>query len=233
MASVGPPVGVTAKTAKVCAALTPANCTLATPGRALSSADQDSRTPRSRPHPCGERTVTSRAPLVPSPKPDAVASYAVRAELPTGEVAPEGIPRRRLPAGIAARARKPTTARVTSHGCRVTRPAQPEASRVRCGPTARARARAVTTRSPAIPSRAGSTVREMATAAATVPAAVRAMVETNGMRTRSRPSRAMTTVVPAKSTADPAEAIASAAASWALRPSRRIKTRCRYRMKSA
>jgi hypothetical protein len=61
--------------------------------------------------------------------------------------------------------------------------------------------------------RAGSRVRATRTAIATVAAADRPMTVRNGIPTTVRPARAMTTVVPANTTALPAVAAAAPTAS--------------------
>ena len=79
---------------------------------------------------------------------------------------------------------------------------------------------------------AGSSVIAMSTAIVTVPAAARPITVRNGMLTTVRPTRAMTTVMPAKTTAEPAVAVAWAAASAGSSPSPRF-WRWRERMNSA
>jgi hypothetical protein len=87
------------------------------------------------------------------------------------------------------------------------------------------------TRLPAKPSSAGSSVMATSTATATVPAAARPMTARNGMLTTASPASAMTTVMPAKTTAEPAVPTARAAASSGARPSTRF-CRCREVMNS-
>ncbi len=72
---------------------------------------------------------------------------------------------------------------------------------------------------PATPSRAGTRVSATRTAIATVPAAAKPIFDSIGMLTTARPTRAMTTVRPAKTTADPAVPTARPAASSRSRPS--------------
>ena len=72
----------------------------------------------------------------------------------------------------------------------------------------------------------------ISTAMATVPAAARPITVRNGMSTTSRPTRAMITVMPAKTTALPAVAMAWAVDSRGVRPSCR-PWRWRERMNSA
>lgn len=75
------------------------------------------------------------------------------------------------------------------------------------------------TRLPTKPSMAGTRVRAMRTAIATVPAAAKPIFDSIGMLTTARPTRAMTTVSPAKTTAEPAVPTARPAASSRSRPS--------------
>ena len=84
----------------------------------------------------------------------------------------------------------------------------------------------------AMPSSAGTIDREIITAIATAPEAPMPMTVRNGMPARERPRRAIITVSPAKTTADPAVAVARPAASWGSRPSARSE-RARETMKSA
>ncbi len=76
-------------------------------------------------------------------------------------------------------------------------------------------------RCPAKPSRAGSSVRARATITATAPADTRPMIVTAGMPAMARPMMAMTTVVPANSTAAPDVATARAADSSTVMPAAR------------
>jgi hypothetical protein len=85
---------------------------------------------------------------------------------------------------------------------------------------------------PAKPSIAGINVTAMAIATSTVPAAASPMTVRKGMPTTDRPARAMTTVMPANTTAPPAVALARAADSSTLCPSARF-WRCRVTMNRA
>ena len=76
----------------------------------------------------------------------------------------------------------------------------------------------VVTRVPAKPSRAGSRVRAMRTAMRTVPAPPSPIWVRNAMPVTERPARAMMTVRPAKTTAEPAVPTATPAASSGGRP---------------
>ena len=62
-------------------------------------------------------------------------------------------------------------------------------------------------RRPMNPSRAGSKVSAISTATATVPAAASPITDRNGIWTTTRPTSAMITVSPAKTTALPAVAV--------------------------
>ena len=101
---------------------------------------------------------------------------------------------------------------------------------------ARFRGRGVRTfgrsRSPPKPSRAGSRVNAISTAMATPIAAATPMVVRKGIRATASPHRAMITVRPAKTTADPAVATARAADSSGSIPSRSW-SRCREVMNRA
>lgn len=72
---------------------------------------------------------------------------------------------------------------------------------------------------PAYPSSAGIMVRAISTAMATVPAAATPIFVSIGMLTTDRPTSAITTVRPAKTTAEPAVPVARPAASSRSRPS--------------
>ena len=74
--------------------------------------------------------------------------------------------------------------------------------------------------SPMSPMKAGSIVRAMTTARATPMAAKTPMTVRKGMLAMARPMRAMRTVVPANTTADPDVATARAADSCTSKPSR-------------
>ena len=74
--------------------------------------------------------------------------------------------------------------------------------------------------SPIRPMKAGSIVRAMTTARATPTAAKTPMTVRKGILAMANPMRAMTTVVPAKTTADPDVATARAADSCTSKPSR-------------
>ncbi len=100
------------------------------------------------------------------------------------------------------------------------------------GAVACTRARGAVIFVPANPISAGSSVMAIDTAMTTVPAAARPMTVRKGMLTTDRPVRAITTVSPAKMTADPAVAVARAAASAWSNPLDRF-SRYRWRMNSA
>jgi hypothetical protein len=72
---------------------------------------------------------------------------------------------------------------------------------------------------PAYPSIAGIMVSAMRTAMTTVPAAARPILVSIGTLTTARPARAITTVRPAKTTAEPAVPVARPTASSRSRPS--------------
>ena len=128
----------------------------------------------------------------------------------------------RLAAGMAAAPRAATTAMVVTRGRRVTSMTQ------RLGffvPSARSDLGAFRrfqpmTRPPANPSRAGVRVRATTTAIATATAAAIPIVVRNGMPAKERPMRAMSTVTPAKTTAEPAVPVARAADSSGSMPAR-------------
>ena len=129
-------------------------------------------------------------------------------------------------AGIAITPSSPTLTATIASGRRVTSLAQ--RTLMVSAPAARRRGRHETTRFerttrwPANPRTAGSSVSAISTAMLTVPAAAMPMAVRNGMLTTSRPTRAITTVAPANTTALPAVAVACAAASRPSLPSARF-----------
>ncbi len=129
-------------------------------------------------------------------------------------------------AGIAITPSIATLTATTASGRRVTSFAQ--RTLMVSLPGARRRGRHDTTRferatrCPANPRMAGSSVSAISTAMLTVPAAAMPMTVRNGMLTTSRPTRAITTVAPANTTALPAVAVACAAASRPSLPSDRF-----------
>ena len=130
-------------------------------------------------------------------------------------------------AGTAITPSRLTDTATTAHGRRVTNFAQ--RMLIVSAPSARRRGRQLTNRlprarrCPAKPKIAGSSVRAISTAIDTVPAAAMPITVRNGMLTTSRPTRAMTTVAPANTTALPAVAVACAAASRPSMPSCRLE----------
>ena len=156
---------------------------------------------------------------------------------------------RRLAAGIARMPRPTTTATVVMIGCFVTPLTQTVAKPRRAGlgaapavsiagpgrvvsPSQRRRPRhpsvrrrgsrrfQPTTRPLAKPRNAGVSVTAMSTAIATATDAAMPIVVRNGMFANERPIRAMSTVTPANTTADPAVPLARAADSSGAMPVR-------------
>jgi len=121
------------------------------------------------------------------------------------------------------------TAQTTGIRCRTTARAQRSPNEM--GPSAASVSREAcplrpSTRGPRKPSSAGSRVNAIATATATVPAAARPIAVRNGIPTTDSATRAMMTVAPAKTTAEPAVPPARPAASS---PSRPASSSWRYR----
>ena len=188
--------------------------------------------------------VRMSGPLKPGPKCSVVRSYAWRASLVSGCMPAFGSARRRLAAGIARIPSPTTTATVVMTGCRVTPPTQrsakPPACRTRAccrrldvprrraqhpcprqtAATAGFRRFQPTTRPFANPSRAGERVSATSTAIATATDAAMPIVVRNGMFASDSPMSAMSTVTPAKTTAEPAVPVARAADSSGSTPTR-------------
>ena len=187
--------------------------------------------------------VMMSGPLKPGPKCSDVRSYAWRASLECGCIPAFGRASRRLAAGIARMPRPTTTATVVMIGCRVTPPTQLSGEarasaprRSRRGRRLRGRRRSAasarrdlrrrgrrfhpTTRPLAKPRKAGVSVSATSTAIATATEAAMPMVVRNGMLANERPISAISTVTPAKTTAEPAVPVARAADSSGATPAR-------------
>ncbi len=166
--------------------------------------------------------LTTRAsrPVKPGPKPSVIRSLAARVGLPIGAVLASGSASRMSIAGRASAPRPSTPASSNGTRNRITWRAQRKPAGSRRTVWSRVTARRGSTRRPAKPSSAGSRVTATSTATATVPAAARPITVRNGMPTRASPASAMTTVPPAKSTAEPAVPRARPAASGGGTPSR-------------
>lgn len=131
-----------------------------------------------------------------------------RAGLPSASVPLSGNANRRPAAGIAHTPSPATTTSTVTSGTRVTVRTHHRASRG--GGRRRFFGIRGRNRVPANASNAGTSVTAIATASATATAAAIPIVVRNGMPATARPSKAITTVSPAKITADPAVAVARA-----------------------
>lgn len=151
-------------------------------------------------------------------------SYAARWVLEGAAVASLGMPSSSDRAGIASRSSPDTETARTLTGLRSTNwaqrtPAGSPSPRSRDDRPRRALALLPVIRVPANPSIAGSSVRAMTTATITANAAPRPISVSMPMPMTLSPARAMTTVNPANTTADPAVPRARPAASSGVRPS--------------
>ncbi len=180
--------------------------------------------------------VTISGPLKPLPKESDIMSYALRWVVSGAMVPSLGRPSFMLAAGTATAPRPTTASSRTATGLRRMKRAQraprfgccclrARSSALRCFfsdsglPLYSARSLRASTLTGAKPRSAGTSVTAMKTAIATVPAAAMPIFVSIGMLTTARPTRAMMTVSPAKTTAVPAVPTARPAASWRSRPS--------------
>ncbi len=177
------------------------------------------------------RVMTSGA-LAPGPKAFAMVSKACRWVVCGPDVPLLGNARARSRAGTAIVARPAMTRTAVSQGRRVTNRTQVAAKLVcRLAWCASAVCFGVS-RVPANPRMAGSRVRATRTATATATAAATPMTDRKGTSATPSAARAMATVAPAKTTADPAVPVAWAAASSWVWPSA-MRSRWRDRTKRA
>jgi hypothetical protein len=206
--------------------------TLATPLRWPTS-------PTSRPSACwsagaGVWATSWSGPLKPGPNPLASRSYACRVVVEDGLLPASEEPRRRENTGNVRTPMSTIATADSSPGRRWTTLAQRCHTPPLLGVPAavRRRSRRLSVRIPRMPSRAGSRVIAASTVATTVVAEAMAMPFRKLMPSTSMPSRAITTVAPANSTARPEVSIALTTESSTVMPDLR-PVRCLVTMNRA
>jgi len=216
--SSGPVVGMTWIMAVSALALGTAAATISTPSIASTSARMPSRIAIGSLDSTIDPVITS-GPLNPIPNSWLTRSNATRSGAPTDERPELGSAISILRAGRASVPRPTTTIRTVTSGHLVTTRTHHRASLPGLRFSSRCALRAPgRSRSPRSPSSAGSRVSARQTSIPTPTAVNMPMTDRNGSPTILRPTRAMMTVRPAKTTADPLVATARAADSWASMP---------------
>ncbi|CAM5434458.1 hypothetical protein SALBM311S_04730 [Streptomyces alboniger] len=175
-------------------------------------------------------TTIIRGPLKPGPKPSDSRSYARRCVVDVGCEPSSGSPSSSWVAGTAIAPSPTTPSSSTAAGRRMTKLAQRVPMPGLAGTWEDFSGSSLLLRfprfspagrifRPAYPRSAGIMVSAIRTATTTVPAAARPILVSIGTPTTERPASAITTVRPAKTTAEPAVPVARPAASSRSRPS--------------
>jgi hypothetical protein len=186
---------------------------------AATSSETEATASFASPAPWASTTIVS-GPLNPGPNAFASSSYARRSVVDVDFDSSPGMPSWSPAAGIASAPRRATPRVSTRIGRRSTNRAQrspPWPSDLSARPPTR-RADRDSTFSGTNPRIAGTSVSATSTATITAPAAASPILLSTGMPTTISPASAITTVRPAKTTADPAVPTASETASTAGSP---------------
>jgi len=204
--SSGPVSGITWMRAVSAFTLGTARGTSRTPGIAATSDRIPSTTPRGS----SDSTIVPvmmSGPFRPGPKCSAIRSNVTRSGVPGGFWPEFGRASSRSRAGRLSARSPPTTSTTVSSGSRVTTPTH----RREVAPGwRRVQDAAGRSRSPAYPSSAGSAVSARATSIVTAREANAPMIVRKGSPATAMPASAMTFVVPANTTAEPAVPVARA-----------------------